>query len=641
VNGTIAGRKSLRRVPNWVSRFRSRSAVAPLIDVIRELTAELSRLPVTRLREMCADFRLQLAANSDVAGLDLLAGSLALITESICRGSGVRLYDQQLIAAIGLCQGHIVQMQTGEGKTFAAIAAGASLAMSGRGVHVATPNSYLAERDSQLAQRCLEPLQMTIGLLPERSGGDEKRVAYDCDITYGTGHEFGFDYLRDQLTIRPLRRERPGKRLLHELSLERPPRRATLQRGLSHIIVDEADSVMLDDACSPLVLSLAPPAMAQDAAAHHAAHRLADELNPGEHFEVHAATGMVQLTTAGTIRCHADDVDIPVSVLMRPWGDYVRQALRARLLFRRDVHYVVCDDEVRIVDASTGRIYEDRSWQEGLHQAIEAREGLPVTAETVAAARITRQRFFRQYEHLCGLTGTAVGCESELKQVYQLGVVEIPLRTPSAAQRLPTRYFATAAAKWTAIATDTAARFLTGQPVLVGTQSIEDSAIVSQLLTARSVPHELLNGRQDAREADLVAAAGRRNAITIATNLAGRGTDITVDDDVKSLGGLHVIVGECQLSRRMDRQLIGRAARQGAPGSSQMFVSAEDTLLRLFGAWLAEVIRRQADPSGEAMADYSAQLRRIQGAAERQQVLGRLTLLEHDTSRESLLSHLR
>jgi len=637
-HSTISGRPSKSSL-RGLRRFRGpHAAIAPLVDAIRSIQSDLKDVPESQLAAMCIDLRTRIATGTAEEHLEITAGSLALIGESIRRSAGVDLYDVQFLAALGLCHGHIVQMQTGEGKSYAALAAAAFLGLTGRGVHVATPNLYLATRDCEQAAACLAPIGISVGLLGERVPAEAKRRAYDCDITYGTGHEFGFDYLRDQLTLRPSADEKPGVRLLRELSSGISPGRRTMQRGLNHMIVDEADSVMLDDAGSPLVLSLAPPSEAEDAAAHMAARDLAELLTPEDHFEVDATTGSVTLTEEGVQRCHDDEVNIPISVLVRPWSDYVRQALRAQLLFRRDVHYVIHEGEVRIVDESTGRIYEDRSWQEGLHQAIEAREGLTITAETVAAARITRQRFFRLYTHVCGLTGTAVGCERELQQVYNLGVMEVPLRLPSAAMMLPTRFFASADAKWTAITHSIRLRFESEQPVLVGTQSILDSEELSRRLQAIDLPHNVLNGRQDASEADLIAQAGRRRAVTIATNLAGRGTDIKIDEDVRALGGLHVIVAECQTCRRMDRQLTGRAARQGDPGSSQMFVSADDSLLRVFGGWLAQVMRRQADAEGECHTDFSSQLRRIQAAAERRQVLGRLALLEQDRHRESLLA---
>ncbi|MCA9049995.1 MAG: hypothetical protein KDA89_14765, partial [Planctomycetaceae bacterium] len=452
-------------------------------------------------------------------------------------------------------------------------------------------------------------------------------------------NEFGFDYLRDQLTLRTEDAARLGERLLRSLRESdnaAVSHRRTIQRGLSFAVVDEADSVMIDDAGSPLVLSVAADGAPPDLEAHRTARELADVLMSGKHFRLDSATGSLSLTAAGMDRCYADDVLVPAAVLQRPWTAYVEQALRAALLFRRNVHYVVSDQEVRIVDATTGRIFEDRSWQDGLHQAIEVREGLPVTREKEAAARITRQRFFRLYTNLCGMTGTAVGCEQEFQQVYRCSTAEIPLRRPSMRTLLPTRYFRTAAAKFSAIAQDVAQRQKTGQPVLVGTQSISDSEAIAERLTNAGLNVSVLNGLQTQEEAEIVASAGKDGMITIATNLAGRGTDIALDGPVATSAGLHVVVAECQLSGRMDRQLIGRCARQGSPGSAQTFVSAEDTLLVRFGQWLAAALVRECGASEEAPADYSKPLRRIQLAAERRQFLARTELLRQDTARDSL-----
>ena len=569
---------------------------------------------------------------------DVLVAGLAVAAEALRRSHGVELFDVQIHAAVELARGRIAQMQTGEGKTFVAITVAAHLALAGRGVHVATPNAYLAERDCALAEPVLTRLQMTAGLLPERVDAVQKRPVYDCDVTYATGNEFGFDYLRDQLTLRQDADTELGGRLLRELRNPSPGQRRTMQRGLAFGIVDEADSVLIDDAGSPLVLSIAADKGAPDECVHLAARDFSSGLEQGKHFRIDPASGFLALTDAGMIRCYEDDVEIPASFLLRPWTQYVEQALRARNLFRRDIHYVIADNEVRIVDESTGRIFEDRTWQDGLHQAIEAREGLPVTAEKEAAAQISRQRFFRLYPHLCGMTGTATGCEPEFAAVYGMTVANIPLRVASGRQIQPARFFATAGQKRNAIRNSVADLVAQGRPVLVGTRSIGDSEHLSRLLDESGIEHQLLNGLQSADEAAIVAAAGKSRVVTIATNLAGRGTDIRLEPDVRECGGLHVIVAECQLSGRMDRQLIGRCARQGDPGSAQTFVSAEDSLLQRYGRWLSSAIVREADAHGEAHADLTSHLVGLQAAAERRGFLARRHLLETDAARDSLFA---
>lgn len=608
-----------------------------LVPHVRTLCESLSDCTDAELLAEAAQLQGALSAGRRVDDQEVLVAGVALSSEALRRAHGVCLYDVQLRAVLSLAPGVIVQMQTGEGKTFVAVTVACHLALAGRGVHVVTPNSYLAERDCATAAAVLERLQMTAGLLPEGGENDAKAAAYDCDVTYGTGHEFGFDYLRDQINLRQQADVPLGTRLYQDLCQPVATRRSTIQRGLAHAVVDEADSVLVDDAGSPLVLSAGSLGPAPDECAHLTACLLADELDEAVHYELDERSARVSLTADGMNRCYAADVAVPADCLLRPWTDYVEQALRAQLIFQRNVHYVVVDDQVRIVDATTGRIFEDRSWQQGLHQAVEAREQLPITAEKQSLARITRQRFFRQYDNLCGLTGTAVGCERELQAVYHRGVTEIPLNVASARQVFPHRWFATVNARHSAIVQSVAAIHRTGRPVLVGTQSITDSEQIAAAMSASGLQVQVLNGLQTLAEAEIVAAAGQRGSITIATNLAGRGTDIKLTEEVRQLGGLHVVVAECQLSSRMDRQLIGRCGRQGDPGSAQAFVSAEDLLLSRYGAWLGAAIRREADDSGEAHCDLTTQLLRVQASAERKGFLCRMELLRQDEQRDVML----
>ncbi|MFO0427816.1 MAG: DEAD/DEAH box helicase [Planctomyces sp.] len=623
-------------VPSHGRQPADLSECAGIISAIRDVTENLGSATSEQLQEEVFLIRREIARGRQPADPELLTAGLALVCEALQRSVGVRLYDVQLTAAIALSQSCIAQMQTGEGKTFVAVTSAAYLGMAGRGVHVVTPNTYLADRDHQLAKKVLKQLGMTAGLLPERTDAARKRPAYDCDVTYGTGHEFGFEYLRDQLTLRNEQKCAPGVRLLARLQRDFNPARVTMQRGLEFAVIDEADSVLIDDASSPLVISLSSQSAAPDEQAHRTALILSELLQPDEHFQMDPTSGLIVLTPAGLRRCHSSDVAIPVACLVRPWSDYVQQALRARLLFRRDVHYVIEEGEVRIVDETTGRIFEDRSWQDGLHQAIEAREGLRITSEKDPAAQITRQRFFRLYRNLCGMTGTATGCEQEFADVYRLKIREIPLRVPSARRLLPTRYFATAEAKWSAIVEDLCRIQKTGRPILVGTRTIADSELLSARLRDAGVEHQLLNGLQNSAEAEIVERAGNQGTVTIATNLAGRGTDISLSTAVRHAGGLHVAVTECQFSGRMDRQLIGRCGRQGDPGSAQIYVSAEDVLLQLHGPWLAAAIQRDADEFGEAHTGFNSQLHRVQSAAERHQQVGRQQMLLRDTARDSL-----
>lgn len=573
----------------------------------------------------------------DCDSSELLIGGLSLACEALRRSKGIQLYDVQLLAVLELAQGRIAQMQTGEGKTFVAIATAAVLALEGKGVHVMTPNSYLAERDAEEAAPVLSVLGLSVGHSVEQDSDKNKHQAYCCDVTYATGHEFGFDYLRDQVTLREQAADVPGRRILDRLVAPELSERDTIQRGLNYAIVDEADSVMIDDAGSPLVLSASVPGEAPDATIHRLARTLVVGMQPDVHFRIVPSTGMLQLLPEGISLAKASSHDVPASQLLRPWREYLQQALRAEYLFLRDVQYIVQEEKVKIVDGSTGRIFDDRSWQDGLHQAIQAKELVPIEPEMVALARISRQRLYRQYDFLCGMTGTATGCEQEFRQIYHIKISPIPLNRPSLRRVLPMRCFVSKEARFKAISEDIQLRYPTGQSILVGTQSIADSEILASHLRAAGLPYQILNGLQSAEEAEVVAKAGQPFTITLATNLAGRGTDISIAEDVLAVGGLHVIVAECQISSRMDRQLTGRCGRQGQPGTCQTYVSAEDELLLKHGEWLASAIRRDAGKGEEARSSFEPAVRRLQAAAERQQYLSRLNLLQQETSVDQLL----
>ena len=343
------------------------------------------------------------------------------------------------------------------------------------------------------------------------------------------------------------------------------------------------------------------------------------------------------MTESGVQRCHADDVAIPVLQLMRPWTEYVQQALRARYLFRRGVHFVIRNNEVRFVDETSEILFADRSSQSGLQQAIEASQELPINAEKHVVAQIIWQKFFRLYEHLSGVMGTAIECKRELSDFYNLTVEEIPLRVPSQRVVLPTRFFVSNVAKFHAIVQDVILVQQLGRAVLIGTRSIADGETLAAKLASLKIECQLLNGVSDAAEAGMISRAGHPRCVTIATNPAGRGTDIQLHPEVRANGGLHVIVAECQKSSRIDRQLIGRCARQGDPGSAQMYASVEDSLIAVHGPWLVETLQREAEANGEVDADFSSQLRRIQALSERQQYESRVNMLRCDIARNSLL----
>lgn len=612
----------------------SKESNAQFIRHVRDQSLSLQSSSTAELRNFSTQLR-QKASIRPFEQTSVLTSAFALANASLQRTLGIQLYDVQLIAARTLAAGEIAEMQTGEGKTFSAVPAAVWGGLIGHGVHVSTPNHYLAMRDYSELKPVYEMAGISVGLLPERTTSCAKRKAYACDVTYGSGYEFGFDYLRDQLALRSLAKQELGESLLRSLE-RRPasPQQVTCQRGLWFAIVDEADNVLVDDATSPLILSESQPGDACDADAVRLARYVATHLD--ERHIKQLGPQQLELSDLGRERIHGDDIAIPVHQLLRPWTSYVVTALRADRFFRRDVHYVVDRETVQIVDASTGRVFADRAWQSGLHQAIEAKENLRITPEKSALARITRQRFYRLYDRVAGMTGTAASCRRELQSVYGVKTRIIPLRTPSQRTLLPMRCFTTQAAKWQAIVRSIREYHVTGRPLLIGTRTIAESDQLANLLTGHDTPFQVLNDRQDEEEAQIIARAGRAGKITIATNLAGRGTDIKLSEKVKELGGLHVIVTEPHESPRIDRQMIGRAGRQGDPGSAQLFVAMDDWLIKTFGSWLTASTAQLVDGSGEITLRLEPQIRRIQLAAERQHYAVRAQMLRADLANDDL-----
>jgi preprotein translocase subunit SecA len=610
--------------------------LAAHIPRIREVAQNLVSLTDAQLHSYAIQLRENVESGGEVTSPEVLESGFAFTLDAIRRVYGKVLHDVQLLGGLVLASGAIAEMATGEGKTLTGAAPALVHALSGRGVHVMTSNSYLAERDCEELRPVFEMLGLTVAVLPEQAPAPVKQPLYDCDIVYGNGFEFGFDYLRDQIALRQVKSAALGTVIRQRLRGGLASR-VTMQRGLNFAIVDEADHVMLDDAISPLLIAEQAPGEAPDAQAHRVALDLARGLKTPEDYEFDPARTLIRLTSAGRDKTHSAVERIPVDQLIRPWALYVEAALKAQLLFHRDQDYILHDGEVQIVDGSTGRIMPDRTWSDGLHQAILAKEGLTITPDTRSLARITRQRFLRLYRTLGGMTGTATGGEVEFRSIYGVDVLPIPLRLTSKRQILLTRFFTTSDAKWTAIADEIVTRHATGQPILVGTTSIAGSERLAELLRTRGISFELLNGKQDKAEADVISQAGQLRAITIATNLAGRGTDIKPCPESLELGGLHVICSEPFESHRVDRQLIGRGARQGQPGSAQMFVAADDELLAQHGRALAQRIHKHA-PHGESTVDLTRDLRQLQTETERQATRMRQDLLEHDLRRDTILA---
>lgn len=519
-------------------------------------------------------------AFADGPSPERLPEAFALVREAVVRTKGLRPYDVQIMAGLVMARGQLAEMATGEGKTLVATLPACVLALAGRGVHVATVNAYLAKRDHELMRCIFDFLGLTSAFLPEKAPPEQKRAAYAADVTYGTGYEFGFDYLRDQLALLNAPAPRLGRKWCETL-LGLPPAAVPqpVQRPPTYAVIDEIDSVLIDEAVTPLVISRPmPPGENPEAPVYRLADEAARRLT-SEHYELSAAGRRVALTQAGLGRVYELKPARITQRMRRAWHEYVDQALRAHHLFGRDVNYLVKKDAVEIIDENTGRSFPDRKWRGGLHQAVEAKEGVPITHETESDVTISRQRFYKLYPFLCGMSGTASEEEGELLKVYGLRVFPIPRNRPLRRIDHPGRMFGTRKAKDAAIVAAVRACRAAGRPVLIGTRTVLRSEQLAGLLKAEGIPYVLLNARQDADEAAIVAQAGLPGRVTLATNMAGRGTDIKLPEEVLAAGGLHVIGEERNESRRIDRQLAGRAGRQGDPGSSQFFLSYEDDLV--------------------------------------------------------------
>jgi preprotein translocase subunit SecA len=493
---------------------------------------------------------------------DILFEVFALTREVSKRTTGMRHFDVQLIGGMVLHQGNIAEMKTGEGKTLVATLPVVLNALSGKGVHVVTVNDYLARRDAKEMSLIYNFLGLSVGVITNDIQEEKERKAqYDCDITYGTNNEFGFDYLRDNMGY----------------SLEEK-----MQRFHNFVIVDEVDSILIDEARTPLIIS-GPTDRTLDG--YKKADEVALKLEKEKDFTVDEKNRTVALTEAGNENAEKFfEVDNLYSLENAVLAHQLDQALKARYVFEKDVDYVEKDGEIIIVDEFTGRLSEGRRFSEGLHQALEAKEGVDIKEESQTLADITFQNYFRQYEKLAGMTGTAQTEATEFAQIYKLDVISIPTNLPMIRQDLNDLIYKTEREKFEAVIKDIAQCHKQGQPVLVGTASIEKSEYLHSLLKQAKVPHTVLNAKNHEKEAEIVKDAGVKGAVTIATNMAGRGVDIKITDEIRELGGLYIIGTERHESRRIDNQLRGRSGRQGDPGKSRFYLSLEDSLLRIFGS---------------------------------------------------------
>lgn len=569
----------------------------------------------------------------------LVGECFALVSEAAARTIGFRHFETQLMAGWGLLQGKLVEMETGEGKTFAATLPACTVALAGYPVHVITVNDYLARRDAEEMGVLYRFLGLTAGAVQHTMDREARRQVHTKSVVYCTNKDIAFDYLRDSVAL-------AGRTSRLHIGIEKlrggkPMNAELILRGLYFAIVDEADSVFVDEAKTPLILSAAADEAEDDQTQSLEALAIAEALTEKLHYTVDVAEHRVILTDAGY-----DAVDAAAAELGPAWTsprareELATQALSAIHLFKRDVHYVVVDGSVKIVDESTGRLMPDRAWERGLHQLIEAKEGCKSTERRETMARVTYQRLFRRYVRLCGMTGTGREVASEIRLVYGLGFVRIPLHRPSLRKAYPPRICATDAEKWRLVAEsvkDIAQD--QGRPVLVGTRSVGASQEISRVLTALGIEHALLNALQDAAEAEIIAQAGQPGRVTVATNMAGRGTDIRLSAEVRDRGGLHVILTEYHNSRRVDRQLFGRCARQGDPGSRQVIVSLEDEIYTTHAATATKVVRARVLRGARVSSFMFTALQWLaQLSAERRGTEARIDNLHSDRELDKVLA---
>lgn len=564
----------------------------------------------------------------------LLARSFAAVREASFRTLGMRHYDVQLIGGWALLQGTIAEMATGEGKTLVATLAACTAAAAGASVHIITVNDYLAERDAKLHAPLYNFFNLRVGVVVQGLSPEQRRAEYACDVVYVSNKEVVFDYLKDRIATGEALATH--YRLRHLYGAGQQPN--VILRGLHVAIVDEADSILIDEARTPLIISESLP-NEDGGELYYIALERAKQLVRGEHFNIteHREAWLSAKGEQYIREITGDLSGVWTSTLWR--NELLQKALTALWCYQRDQHYIVQEGKIEIVDEFSGRVMPDRTWESGLHQMIEAKECCEITGQRKTLSRMTYQRFMRRYILLCGMTGTAAEVMPELKRVYDLEVIKIPTRLPSSRKRLPTHFSISADERWQAVVRRAIEISQSGAAVLIGTRSVEASESLSSHFNLRGIAHAVLNARNDRDEAEIVAQAGRLGRITIATNMAGRGTDIKPDENVLKMGGLHVILTEFHESARVDRQLFGRSARQGQPGSVEAMVSLEDDLFRRYAPFLLDMVKKISTPKGIAptwllnlLVDYS------QLVAERHNMRIRMSTLKQDRKLLSMLA---
>lgn len=606
-----------------------------IINSIHNYGKKLRKLSDTDLSSKTHNLRIALHKNGMTD--ELIRQAFALIREIAGRTLNMYHFDTQLIGGWIMVHGGLAEMETGEGKTLTATLAAATAALAGIPVHVITVNDYLVGRDAALMKPLYDAMGLTVSTITASKDAPERRQAYSCDITYCTNKQLAFDYLRDRIL---LGNDQGRQRLqLEQLHTNNARVKRLFLHGLCFAIIDEADSVLIDEARTPLIISRKSNSIAEEQT-YTQAMAIADEMHCGTDFTLNHSKRHIQLGENGRKRLAHD-----AALLGGIWNgarrseELVVQALSAQHLYLRDHHYLVHNDKVLIIDQNTGRIMADRSWEHGLQQMIEIKENCTITSRKDHLARLTYQRFFRRYLRLSGMTGTASEVRRELWSVYHLPVVKIPPHKPCLRKKLGQHIFKTKPEKWAAVLLHIQEMNRCARPVLVGTRSVADSEYLSRLLHEKGLSHQILNARQDVNEAEIVSRAGSKSAITISTNMAGRGTDIPLGIGVAEIGGLHVISTEKNDARRIDRQLYGRCGRQGDPGSYQGFYSVEDELLQThLSPSIIRILTRltQTNEASQNIRLFALQL--TQYLSERHSLHIRRDLLQIDEQLSKLLA---
>jgi preprotein translocase subunit SecA len=610
---------------------------AALLPKIAALEPELQKLSDPQLRKKSLSLRYRAKSGEPLARL--LVEGYALVREAARRTINMRHFDVQLLGGIAMFHRSIVEMQTGEGKTLAATLPMYLYGLLGRGCQLATVNDYLARRDADWMGPIYQMLGLTVGVIETPMSQPQRRKAYACDVTYGTAKEFGFDFLRDRLL---LRRIGEGQTDLlggmlgqgHAAADEKP-----VQSEPFFALVDEADSILIDEARTPLIISALPTEEERLAVECYkwSAENIATFIEDDDYDYDHEKK-TVELTREGREKVRR----LPKPAAMDTVGmvniyQYVERAILVDREYFLDRQYVVRDGEIVIVDEFTGRLSEGRKWRDGIHQAVEAKQGVEVTVETGQAARITVQDFFQRYEHLAGMTGTAMGSARELRRIYRCHVMAIPTNRPAIRRRLPNRVFGGADAKWVAVIEEIRQMHEAGRPLLIGTRSIDKSEQLSALLHAAGIEHEVLNANHIAAEADIIANAGQRGKVTVSTNMAGRGTDIKLGENIAELGGLHVICTEMHDASRIDRQLIGRCGRQGDPGTFRQYLALDDDLLLTgLGPEKSRKLKKRGEESAGPFDRYGGLFRKAQRKVEKRHFRQRKSLLYFEKERKKM-----